>query len=48
VVEGATLDRFGIRNLEKGGHSLTFYLDNLRYPSGPGDSGPDARCAPPS
>jgi hypothetical protein len=48
VVEGATLDRFGIRNLEKGGHSLTFYLDNLRYTSGPGDSGPDARCAPPS
>ena len=48
VSEGAVLDRFGIRNLEKGGHSLTFYLDNLRYTSGPGDAGPDDRCTPPS
>jgi hypothetical protein len=44
VSEGANLNRFGIRDLENGGHSQTFYLDDLRYTSGPGDSGPDDRC----
>jgi hypothetical protein len=44
--QGAVLDRFGIRSLEVGGHSVTFYLDDLRYTSGPGDSGPDDHCAP--
>jgi len=48
VSEGAVLTRFGIRNLEKGGHSLTFHLDNLRYTSGPGDAGPGERCPSPS
>ena len=46
VSEGAVLDRFGIRDLEKGGHSVSFYLDNLRYTSAPGDSGPSERCPP--
>jgi hypothetical protein len=45
VTQGASLDHFGIRTLPQGGHSLTFYIDNLRYPSGPGDSGPTDRCA---
>jgi hypothetical protein len=42
---GAVLDRFGLRTLGRGGHSLTVYLDNVRYTSGPGDSGPTDRCA---
>lgn len=45
VSQGASLDHFGIRTLPQGGHSLTFYIDNLRYTSGPGDSGPTDRCA---
>jgi hypothetical protein len=28
---GATLDRFGIRNVTVGGHAQVIYLDNLRY-----------------
>jgi len=46
--EHAVLNRFGIRAFETGGHSLIFYLDDLRYTSGPGDVGPDERCTPSS
>ncbi len=40
----AQLDRFGIRNLETGGHDVVVYLDELRYTVGPGDAGPGDRC----
>lgn len=42
--EGAELDRFGIRTLERGGHDAVVYLDDLRYTVAPGDSGPADRC----
>jgi hypothetical protein len=41
---GAAFNRFGIRNGEKGGRSVTLYLDDLRYTAGPGDVGPADRC----
>jgi hypothetical protein len=41
---GPVFDRFGIKNLAESGHSIVFYLDDLRYTAGPGDSGPDERC----
>jgi hypothetical protein len=41
---GAVFNRFGIRNLERGGHDVIVYLDDLRYTVGPGDVGPVERC----
>jgi hypothetical protein len=41
---GALFNRFGIRNLEQGGHDVIVYLDDLRYTVGPGDVGPVERC----
>ena len=41
---GPVLNRFGIRNLERGGHSVVVHLDDLRYTVGPGDAPPPGRC----
>ncbi len=31
--EGATFDRFGIFNMQSGGHAVEIYLDDLEYSS---------------
>ena len=33
--EGATLDRFGLFNVQSGGHHVEIYLDDLQYTAGP-------------
>jgi hypothetical protein len=40
----ASVNRFGIRNIQRGGGDTEFYLDALRYTSAPGDVGPSTRC----
>jgi hypothetical protein len=41
---GAVFNRFGIRNYEHGGHSVVFYVDDIRYTVGGGDVVPAGRC----
>ena len=41
--EGATLDRFGMRNVTQGGHAQIIYLDDLKY-----TAPPTATLAPPT
>ena len=40
--EGATLDRFGMRNVTVGGHGQIIYLDNLKYTAPPVTEAPAA------
>jgi Big-like domain-containing protein len=44
IEAGVSLNRFGIRNFQTGGHDMVVYLDDLRYTAASGDTGPAGRC----